>query len=161
MKKVYVSLIADLLHAGHINILRNASKYGEVTVGLLTSTAINELGDTAYLKYDQRLEVLKDLKMVSNIVSQDTASYRKNLLELRPDYVLHGDDWIKGPQKVYREEVIELLKAWNGELIEVKYSSDISDKKYKESINESGCNFGNQNATNEANASISRSIAYS
>ena len=134
MKKVYVSLIADLLHAGHINILRNASKYGEVTVGLLTSTAINELGDTAYLKYDQRLEVLKDLKMVSNIVSQDTASYRKNLLELRPDYVLHGDDWIKGSQKVYREEVIELLKAWNGELIEVKYSSDISDQNIKNQL---------------------------
>ena len=72
--------------------------------------------------------------MVSNIVSQDTASYRKNLLELRPDYVLHGDDWIKGPQKVYREEVIELLKAWNGELIEVKYSSDISDKNIKNQL---------------------------
>ena len=77
-KKVYVSLIADLLHAGHINILKEAAKYGEVTVGLLTSTAIHELNDTAYLKYQQRLEVIKNLSMVSNVVPQEDASYKKN-----------------------------------------------------------------------------------
>ena len=76
---VYVSLIADLLHAGHINILKEASKYGEVTVGLLTSTAINELHDTAYLKYQQRLEVINSLSMVSNVVPQEEASYKKKL----------------------------------------------------------------------------------
>ena len=109
MKTVYVSLIADLLHAGHIKILREASKHGEVTVGLLTSTAITELGDIAYLKYQQRLDVLEDLKMVSNVISQDTASYKKNLLNLKPDFVVHGNDWIKGPQSKYREEVLTLL----------------------------------------------------
>ena len=61
MKKVYVSLIADLLHAGHIKILKEAEKYGEVTVGLLTSNAIQELNDTAYLKYQQRIKVLERL----------------------------------------------------------------------------------------------------
>ena len=108
MKTVYVSLIADLLHAGHIRILREASKHGKVTVGLLTSTAITELGDIAYLKYQQRLDVLGDLKMVSNVIPQDSASYSKNLLELQPDFVVHGDDWIKGPQSQYREEVLNL-----------------------------------------------------
>ena len=80
-KKVYVSLIADLLHAGHINILKEAAKHGEVTVGLLTTTAIHELNDTVYLKYQQRLEVIKNLSMVSDIVPQEEASYKKNMIK--------------------------------------------------------------------------------
>ena len=130
-KKVYVSLIADLLHAGHINILNEAAKHGEVIVGLLTSTAIHELDDTVYLKYQQRLEVIKNLNMVSDIIPQEDASYKKNLLKIKPDYVVHGDDWINGKQSKYRKEVISLLSQWDGKLIEVKYSSDISDKNLK------------------------------
>jgi len=134
MKKVYVSMIADLLHAGHINILKEAEKYGEVTVGLLTSAAINELNDTAYLKYQQRLDVIENLSMVVNIIPQDDASYKKNLLELKPDYIVHGDDWIDGKQSKYRQEVIDLLGEWGGELIEVEYSSEISDKNLKNQL---------------------------
>ena len=134
MKIVYVSLIADLLHAGHIRILREASKHGKVTVGLLTSTAITELGDIAYLKYQQRLDVLEDLKMVSNVIAQDTASYKKNLLNLKPDFVVHGNDWIKGPQSEYREEVLTLLEEWGGKLIELEYSADISDQNIKNQL---------------------------
>ena len=128
MKKVYVSLIADLLHAGHISVLNEAKKYGEVTVGLLTSSAINQLNDTAYLKYNQRLKVLESLSMVTNVIPQETASYKNNLISLKPNYVVHGDDWIEGPQSRYREEVISLLGQWDGELIEVKYSSEINDQ---------------------------------
>ena len=133
-KKVYVSLIADLLHAGHINILKEAAKYGEVTVGLLTSTAIHELNDTAYLKYQQRLEVIKNLSMVSNVVPQEDASYKKNLLKIKPDFVVHGDDWVEGKQSKYRIEVISLLSEWGGKLVEVKYSSEISDKNLKNKL---------------------------
>ena len=134
MKKVYVSLIADLLHAGHINVLERASRYGNVTVGLLTSTAINELNDTAYLKYQQRTDVINSLKMVTRVVPQDGASYKENLMRLKPDFVVHGDDWKEGEQSKYRQEVIELLSEWGGELIEVKYSSDISDKNLKNQL---------------------------
>ena len=134
MKKVYVSLIADLLHAGHINVLERASRYGNVTVGLLTSTAINELNDTAYLKYQQRADVINSLKMVTRVVPQDGASYKENLMRLKPDFVVHGDDWKEGEQSKYRQEVIELLSEWGGELIEVKYSSDISDKNLKNQL---------------------------
>ena len=132
--KVYVSLIADLLHAGHINILNEASKYGEVTVGLLTSTAINELNDTAYLKYQQRLEVIKSLSMVSNVIPQEEASYKKNLLKIKPEFVVHGDDWVEGKHSKYRTEVISLLNEWGGKLVEVKYSSEISDKNLKNKL---------------------------
>lgn len=134
MEKVYVSLIADLLHAGHIAILEEASKHGDVIVGLLTSTAISELGDTAYLKYQQRLEVLQSLKMVSEIVPQDTASYRKNLLKIKPSFVVHGNDWVKGPQSQYRTEVIDLMEEWDGKLIEIEYSSEISDQNIKNQL---------------------------
>ena len=134
MKKVYISLIADLLHAGHIKVLKEAEKYGEVTVGLLTSTAINELGDVAYLKYNQRLEVLQTLSIVKDVIQQETASYKENLIKLKPDYVVHGDDWIYGYQSKYRKEVIDTLSEWSGELIEIPYSSDISDKNLKNQL---------------------------
>jgi len=134
LKKVYISLIADLLHAGHIKVLKEAEKYGEVTVGLLTSTAINELGDVAYLKYNQRLEVLQTLSIVKDVIQQETASYKENLIKLKPDYVVHGDDWIYGYQSKYRKEVIDTLSEWSGELIEIPYSSDISDKNLKNQL---------------------------
>ncbi len=134
MKKVYVSLIADLLHAGHIRILNEASKYGEVIVGLLTSTAVAELNDSVYLKYEQRLAVLENLKSVSSIIPQNTASYHENLSTIQPEFVVHGDDWVKGKQSKYRAEVIELLKRWGGELIEIEYSSDISDQNIKDQM---------------------------
>ena len=133
-KKVYVSLIADLLHAGHIKILKEAEKHGEVVVGLLTSTALNELNDTAYLKYQQRLDVLKNLSMVTEVIEQNTASYKGNLMQIQPDFVVHGDDWKSGKQSKYRQEVIDLLSEWGGELIEVEYSSDISDKNLKNQL---------------------------
>ncbi len=134
MKKVYVSLIADLLHVGHIAILKEASMYGDVVVGLLTSTAINELGDSAYLKYNQRLGVIQNLSMVSQVVPQQTASYRENLLNIKPAYVVHGDDWIEGDQSKYRQEVLDLLDQWGGELIEPAYSSEISDQNIKNQL---------------------------
>ena len=134
MKKVYVSMIADLLHAGHIKVLKEAEKHGEIVVGLLTSTAINELNDTAYLKYQQRLDVLKNLSMVTEVIEQNTASYKGNLMQMKPDFVVHGDDWKDGKHSKYRQEVIELLNEWSGELIEVEYSSDISDKNLKNQL---------------------------
>jgi len=133
-KKVYVSLIADLLHAGHIKVLKEAEKHGEIVVGLLTSTAVNELNDTVYLKYQQRLDVLKNLSMVTEVIEQNTASYKGNLMQMKPDFVVHGDDWKGGKQSKYRQEVIDLLGEWGGELIEVEYSSDISDKNLKNQL---------------------------
>ena len=138
MKKVYVSMIADLLHAGHINVLEEASKYGEVIVGLLTSNAIHELKDTVFLKYNQRENVIKNLKMVTKVVPQKSASYKDNLITLKPDFVVHGDDWVTGKQSRYRQEVVDLLKDWNGKLIEVKYSKDIGDQNLKNQLSKLG-----------------------
>ena len=105
MKKVYVSLIADLLHAGHINILKEAAKLGELTVGLLTLEACGELNDIPYLEYDNRKEVLENLSMVKQVIAQTSASYKSNLEALKPDIVVHGDDWVNSSQSKYRNEV--------------------------------------------------------
>ena len=137
-KKIYVSLIADLLHAGHINILKKASKLGEVTVGLLTLKACGELNDIPYLEYNNRKEVLENLSMVSEVIPQDSASYKTNLEAIKPDFVVHGDDWLYTNQRKYRDEVIDILKDWDGELIEIEYSNNINDLHIKEKMTKLG-----------------------
>lgn len=138
MKKVYVALIADLIHAGHIRLLKQAASLGEVTVGLMTSKAIEQMNDRAFLNYEKRYEALESVKYISNIIPQDTASYRSNILSLKPDYVLHGTDWQQGPQSEIRDEVISLLDSYGGMLKEVAYSSDISDTNVKNELIELG-----------------------
>jgi phosphoenolpyruvate phosphomutase len=137
-KKVYVSLIADLLHVGHINILKEASKLGELTVGLLTLKACGELNDIPYLEFENRKEVLENLSMVANVVPQESASYKNNLETLKPDFVVHGDDWLHSNQRKYREEVVKTLKSWGGEIVEVAYSNNINDLHIKEQMTKLG-----------------------
>ncbi|BCD62068.1 phosphoenolpyruvate phosphomutase [Nitratiruptor sp. YY08-26] len=138
MKKVYVGMIADLLHAGHIRVLKEAAKYGEVIVGLYTLKACGEINDIPYLDYEKRKEVLENLSLVKKVIPQNSASYKENLLNLKPDYVVHGDDWIYNHQKKYRKEVIEILEKWGGKLIEIPYSSDINDIQIKEQMRKLG-----------------------
>jgi len=138
MKKVYVSLIADLVHAGHTNVLKEASKYGTLTVGLLTLKACGELNDIPYLDYDKRKEVLESISVVTEVIAQDSASYKENLIRLKPDFVVHGDDWLHSSKRKYREEVLEILKEWDGELIEIPYSHNINDLHIKEQMTKLG-----------------------
>ena len=137
-KTVYVSLIADLLHAGHVNILKEASKLGDVVVGLLTQKATGELNDVPYLDYEHRKIVIEHLSFVSKVIPQETASYKDNLENLKPEYVVHGNDWKNTNQRKYRDEVIETLKSWNGELVEVDYSNDINNLKIKDEMTKLG-----------------------
>lgn len=134
MKKVYVALIADLIHAGHVRLLKEAAGLGDVTVGLLTSKAVEEMNDRAFLNYEKRHEALNALKYISHIVPQDSASYKDNILKLKPDYVVHGDDWQKGVQKYLRDEVMTLVHSYGGSLKEIPYSSDISDSNVKNEL---------------------------
>ena len=133
-KKVYVGLSADILHEGHINILKIASKLGEVTVGLLTDSAISSYKKLPHLNYKQREVVLKNIKFVKKVIPQKTLDYRNNLKLIKPDYVVHGDDWKKGIQKKIRSQVIDTLKKWGGKLIEPKYTKNISSSLIKNDI---------------------------
>lgn len=138
MPKVYVSLIGDLLHAGHIRVLKEAAKYGTVIVGLWTDKAGGEVNDVPYLDYGTRKEVLEILSMVSEVIPQESASYKENLEALKPDFVVRGDDWKINSQRKYRQEVIDILARWGGKLIEVSYSSEISEANVKDKKNKLG-----------------------
>ena len=133
-KTVYVGLSADILHEGHINILKIASNLGNVTVGLLTDEAISTYKKLPHLNYRQREIVLKNIKYVNKVIPQKTLDYRPNLNLLRPNYVVHGDDWKKNIQKKTRSEVIKCLKKWKGKLIEPKYTKNISSSLIKKEI---------------------------
>jgi len=137
-KKVYIGMSADLIHPGHLNIINEAKKLGEVTVGLLTDKAIASYKRLPYLTYDQRKIIIENIKGVSEVISQDTLDYVPNLNLLKPDFVVHGDDWKTGIQKQTREKVIETLKQWGGELIEIEYTEGISSTVLNKSLKEIG-----------------------
>lgn len=137
-KKVYVGMSADLIHPGHLNVIMEASKLGEVTVGLLTDQAIASYKRLPYLEFEQRKQILENIKGVYNVVPQDTLDYTSNLLAIKPDYVVHGDDWKEGIQSNTRSKVIDTIKQWGGELVEVPYTSGISSTKINESLKEVG-----------------------
>ena len=133
MKKkniVYVGLSADILHEGHINILKIANTYGDVIVGLLTDEAIVSYKNIPYLDFSKRKIVLENIKYVKKVIPQNTLDYVSNLNIVKPNFVVHGDDWKFGVQKKTRDRVIKTLNKWSGKLIEPKYT-----KKYLIDIN--------------------------
>ena len=138
MKTVYVGMSADLVHPGHINILKEASKLGEVVVGLLTDHAIASYKRLPYMKYEQRKEVIENIKGISDVISQNALDYRENLNKLKPDFVVHGDDWQNGIQRETRQQVIDTLNLWGGKLIEIPYTEGISSTQLNESVKEVG-----------------------
>ncbi|WP_111976523.1 phosphoenolpyruvate mutase [Algibacillus agarilyticus] len=138
MKKVYVGMSADLIHPGHLNILKEAAKLGEVTVGLLTDKAIASYKRVPFMTFEQRLLVIEQIKGVSKVIPQTTLDYVPNLELLKPDYVVHGDDWREGVQQKTRQKVIDSLAQWGGELIEVPYTQGISSTQLHKAMKEIG-----------------------
>ena len=135
-KLVYVGLSADILHEGHINIIKIAHKFGNVIVGLLTDQAIASYKNIPQLSYKQREVVLKNIKFIKKVIPQKTLDYSDNLNLVKPDYVVHGDDWKRGIQKPIRLKVIKTLRKWGGRLIEPKYTENISSTIIKKKISE-------------------------
>jgi phosphoenolpyruvate phosphomutase len=133
-KTVYVGLSADILHKGHINILKIANSYGKVCVGLLTDQAIASYKNIPYLNFEKRKVVLENIKYVERVIPQNTLDYVENLELIKPDYVVHGDDWKTGVQKETRKRVIKTLKTWSGKLIEPKYTKNISSSLIKKEM---------------------------
>ena len=137
-KTVYVGMSADLIHPGHLNIIREASQHGRVIVGLLTDGAIASYKRLPYMPLEQRKLIVENIKNVSEVVLQETLDYVPNLRRLRPDYVVHGDDWRTGVQREIRDRVIETLKEWGGQLIEPQYTQGISSTQLNNSLKEIG-----------------------
>ncbi len=129
---------ADIIHPGHLNILHEASKYGRVIVGVLTDEAIASYKRLPYLNYEQRSLVVSNLKGVAEVIPQPTLDYRPNLEKVRPDFVVHGDDWKDGVQAKTRQQVIDKLAEWGGKVIDVPYTKGISSTMLNERLKEIG-----------------------
>lgn len=138
MKKVYVGMGTDLVHHGHINIIEKARELGEVTIGLLSDEAVSKFARTPFLSFDERKQILENIKGVNEVIRQEELDYETNLRAVKPDYVVHGDDWKVGPQRHIREKVIKVLSEWGGELVEPKYTSGISSTGLRQAMREIG-----------------------
>lgn len=137
-KTVYVGMSADMIHPGHLNIIKEAAKLGRVTVGVLTDAAIASYKRLPYLTYEQRSEIVANIKGVENVVPQTTLDYVPNLRELKPDFVVHGDDWKEGVQAKTRERIIEAMAEWGGKVIDIPYTKGISSTAMNQHIKEIG-----------------------
>jgi phosphoenolpyruvate phosphomutase len=137
-KKVYVGMSADLVHPGHLNIIKRAAELGRVTVGLLTDEAIASYKRVPFMTFAQRMEVIAAIKGVAEVVPQETLDYVPNLQRYQPDFVVHGDDWREGVQKATRQRVIDALAQWGGELVEVPYTKGISSTALNQAMKEIG-----------------------
>lgn len=138
MKRVYCGMSADLIHHGHLNIIHEAMKLGEVTIGVLTDEAIASYKRLPYLTYEQRAEIVSNIKGVSNVVPQSTLDYVPNLEKLKPDFVVHGDDWLSGIQKETRQRVIDCISKWGGKVVDIPYTPGISSTALNAEVREIG-----------------------
>lgn len=137
-KTVYIGMSADLIHPGHLNIIRRGAELGEVTIGLLTDAAIASYKRVPYMTFEQRREVVEAIRHVARVVPQETLDYVENLRTYKPDYVVHGDDWRDGVQRDTRQRVVDALAEWGGELVEVPYTEGISSTQLQKALKEIG-----------------------
>ncbi|MFP6872635.1 MAG: phosphoenolpyruvate mutase [Verrucomicrobiales bacterium] len=138
MKTVYISMSADLITPGHMKIIKEARELGEVVIGLLTDSAIAGYQRLPYMPYDERKVVIENVKGVREVVVQEELDYVPNLRKIKPDYVLHRDDWNTGLQRETRQRVIDTLKQWGGELVELQHSPGITSTSLNRAIREVG-----------------------
>ena len=122
MKQVYICFSTDIIHNGHLSILKKAADLGEVTVGILTDEVVASYKHYPLIPLDERIAMFESLKYVRRVVVQESLDYTDVLEQLKPDIVVHGDDWLVGYQANIRAKVIETLKQWNGELVEFPYT---------------------------------------
>jgi len=137
-KKVYLGMIADIMHPGLINIINEGAKYGDVIIGLFTDKAIATHKRLPYLTYEQRETVVRSINGVADVVPQDDWSYVPNLVKYKPDYIIHGDDWLEGPDKYIRDEVFKVMESLGGKVIEIPYTKGITSSGLAEELESLG-----------------------
>ncbi len=131
---VYVPMAADIIHPGHINIIKTAAQYGKVIVGLFTDEAIASYKRVPYMPYEQRKVVVENIKGVYKVVPQVTRDYDDNLRELKPDFMVHGTDWREGPLADVRAKAISTMREWGGQVIEPDYTKGVSSTMIQKKI---------------------------
>lgn len=138
MAKIYLGMSFDAFHHGHANIIEKARQYGDIIIGLLTDQAIADHKKIPYLKYDQRKFILENMSGVKLVVPQNEWDYAPNIKKYKPDYMIHGDDWLNGPLSNYRSKAIKALDEVGAKLIEIPYTRDISSTDLTKNIFSNG-----------------------
>ena len=138
MKKVYTCFCTDVIHEGHLNIINEAKKYGDVYVGALTDEAMIKFNRFPTIGFEERVNLFKGIDGVKEVLIQDEILYGKIIKELKPDYIIHGDNWKTGPMRAVRDDAERLLKKYGGEIIDVPYTYNEHvkriDAQYKEKL---------------------------
>ena len=133
---VYVPMAVDILHPGHINIIKEAAKYGKVIEGLFSDEAIKSYKRVPYMNYEMRKIIIENVKGVDEVICQEIKDYSPNLIKLKPKYMVHGTDWREGPLADVRQKAIDLMASWGGEVIEPEYTKGVSSSQLIKTIKE-------------------------
>lgn len=136
MKTVYTCFCTDIIHAGHLNIIEQACKYGKVIVGALSDEALIKYNKFPTISLEERIKLYESLEGVDKVVVQNNMMYDEVIEELHPDYVVHGDNWKEGPESAIRENVLKCLASYGGELVEVGYTYNPTVKKIDRQLRE-------------------------
>ena len=136
MKKVYTCFCTDVIHEGHLNIINEAKKLGTVIVGSLSDAALIRYNRFPTISEEERIKLYRGLEGVDKVFIQNSIMYDDVIKELRPDIIVHGDNWKEGPESAIRENVLKLLKEYGGELVEIPYTRNDKVKKIDRQLNE-------------------------
>ena len=136
MKTVYTCFCTDIIHAGHLNIIEQACKYGKVIVGALSDEALIKYNKFPTISLEERIKLYESLEGVDKVVVQNSMMYDEVIEELHPDQVVHGDNWKEGPESAIRENVLKCLASYGGELVEVGYTYNPTVKKIDRQLRE-------------------------
>ena len=136
MPVVYTALGTDVIHEGHLNILKHAQKYGTVIVGALSDKALIRYSRFPTVPQEERVKLYESLEGVSRVVIQDDYLYDDVIATLKPDYVVHGDNWQNGPERAIRNNIEGLLATYGGTLIEVPYTRSEQARKVDQQLRE-------------------------
>ena len=122
MKTVYTCFCTDVIHDGHLNIIENAHKRGKVIVGCLSDKALIRYNKFPTISQEERIKLYRSIDGVEEVVIQNDMLYDDVITLIRPDYIVHGDNWVEGPERAIRDHVEELLKVYGGELVDIPYT---------------------------------------
>lgn len=136
MSKVYTCFCTDVIHEGHLNILKKAKEYGEVVVGVLADEAMVRYNRFPTISLEERIEIVKNTGLADRVIVQDSIMYDEVIAKEKPDYVIHGDNWKEGPENAIRQNVLQNLSAYGGELIEAPYTYNREVRKIDDRIKE-------------------------
>lgn len=136
MDTVYTCFCTDVIHQGHRNILKKAKEYGRVIVGALSDEALIRYNRFPTIPLEKRMEIYRGLEDVDDVIVQEDIMYDDIVRRVRPDYIVHGDNWRVGPEAAIRKNVVDLLDVYGGKLIEVAYTYNSEVKRIDRQLKE-------------------------